>query len=244
VSIYYQDDLVTLYHGDCIEIMRALGDSTVDTVLTDPPYSSGGRRENARTLRKSMTRGIEDDEWIRGDAMSTSGFTYLLRLCGLEWRRVLHPGGHALSFIDWRMAPNLCAALETADLRQHPILVWDKAKLGMGAIFRNQHEFIVHMSAGNPSDPQRRDVPNVLRFPSVRDGDHPTEKPGALLQTLLSVVTPPGGLVLDPFAGSASTLTAAKALNMRAIGIEADGRYCEIAARRLAQDTLFGGDVA
>ncbi|TDE03456.1 site-specific DNA-methyltransferase [Jiangella asiatica] len=222
--------------------MESLPDRTVDAVLTDPPYSSGGRRENARSIRKSMNRGVEDDDWIRGDAMSTTGFIYLLRLCGIQWRRVLKPGGHALSFIDWRMAPNLVAALETADLRQHPILVWDKAKLGMGAIFRNQHEFIVHVTAGNPSDPQRRDVPNVLRYPSVRDGDHPTEKPGALLQTLLSVVTPPGGLVLDPFAGSGSTLQAARALGHSAIGIEADERFCEVIAKRLDQGVLdFGG---
>lgn len=241
---YYQDDDVTLYHGDCIEVMDAMGDLTVDAVLTDPPYSSGGRRENSRSIRKSMTRAVEDDAWIRGDAMSTGGFVYLLRLCGIQWRRVLKPGGHALSFIDWRMAPSLCAALETADLRQHPILVWDKARLGMGAIFRNQHEFIVHMTAGNPLAPQRRDVPNVLRFPSVRDGDHPTEKPTALLQTLLSVVTPPGGLVLDPFAGSGSTLQAARALGFKAVGVEADEAYCEVVAKRLQQDVLFGGGAA
>ena len=238
---YYSDDSATLYHGDCIEVMAALDDASIDTVLTDPPYSSGGRRENARSIRKSMTRRVEDDDWIRGDGMSTSGFVYLLRLCGVEWRRVLRSGGHALTFIDWRMAFNLMAALETADLRQHPILVWDKGRLGMGAIFRNQHEFIVHVSAGNPSEPQRRDVPNVLRFPPVRDGEHPTEKPDALLQTLLSVVTPPGGTVLDPFVGSGSTLTAARALGYRAIGIESDERFCHVAAKRLAQGDLFGG---
>lgn len=238
---YYSDDLVTLYHGDCLDTMAELPEASVDTVLTDPPYSSGGRRENSRSLRKSMTRRVEDDDWIRGDGMSTQGFVYLLRECGVEWRRVLRSGGHVLSFIDWRMAPNLCAALETADLRQHPILVWDKATLGMGAIFRNQHEFIVHMTAGTPTPPQRRDMPNVLRYPKVRDGDHPTEKPTALLQDLLSVVAAPGSTVLDPFAGSGSTLTAAKARGLRAIGIEADERYCEIAAKRLAQDTLFGG---
>ena len=239
---YYTDDSLTLWHGDCIEVMADMPDQSIATVLTDPPYSSGGRRENARSIRKSMTRSVEDDEWIRGDAMSTNGFTFLLRMCGIQWRRVLKPGGHVLSFIDWRMAPVLCAALETADLRQHPILVWDKQRLGMGAVFRNQHEFIVHMSAGNPLEPQRRDVPNVLRFPSVRDGDHPTEKPDALLQTLLSVVAPPGGVVLDPFAGSGSTLYAARALGLPAVGIEADERYCEVIAKRAAQDVFdFGG---
>lgn len=238
---YCADERVTLYLGDCVEVMQQLGDATVDAVLTDPPYSSGGRRENSRSLRKSMTRAVEDDDWIRGDAMSTTGFVYLMRLCGIQWRRLLKPGGHALSFIDWRMAAHLAAALETADLRQHPLLVWDKKRLGMGAVFRNQHEFIVHMTAGNPSAPQRRDVANVLSFPPVRDGDHPTEKPEPLLRTLLSVIAPPDGIVLDPFAGSGSTLLAAKSLGLRAVGVEADERYCEVIARRLTHATLDFG---
>ena len=241
---YYQDDLVTLYHGDCLEVMDTLGVQTIDAVLTDPPYSSGGRRENARTIRRSMTRSVADDDWIRGDAMSTNGFVYLLRQCGIRWRELLTPGGHVLVFIDWRMSHHLAAALESADLRQHPTLVWDKRQFGMGAIFRNQHEFIVHMTAGNPRPPQRRDVPNVLSFPPVRDGEHPTEKPADLLRTLLSVVCPPGGVVLDPFAGSGSTLRAAKDLGMRAIGVDADERYCEVAARRLAQDVIDFGAVS
>lgn len=241
---YYQDESVTLYHGDCIEAMETLPDGSVSAVLTDPPYSSGGRRENSRSIRKSMTRSVEDDEWIRGDAMSTNGFVYLLRLCGIQWRRVLIPGGHALAFIDWRMAAHLAAALETADLRQHPTVVWDKMRLGMGAVFRNQHEFIVHMTAGNALAPQRRDVPNVLRFPAVRDGDHPTEKPGPLLETLLTVVCPPGGVVLDPFAGSGSTLYAARAQGHKAVGVEADERYCEVIAKRLSADVLDFGSAS
>lgn len=235
---YWSDGSCELYLGDCLEVMATMEAESITTVLTDPPYSSGGRRENARSLRKSMLRASDDDDWIHGDAMSTQGFIWLMRQCGLQWRRVLTSGGHALAFIDWRMAPNLAAALESADLRQHPMLVWDKATIGMGAIFRNQHEFIVHMSAGNPSDPQRRDVGNVLRFPAVRGGVHPTEKPVTLLHTLLSVVNPPGGLVLDPFAGAGSTLVAARDLGMRAIGIDSDERWCEQAARRLSQTVL------
>ncbi|MFJ4038228.1 DNA-methyltransferase [Microbacterium sp. NPDC090007] len=242
MSVYYEDDTVQIHLGDCLEVMASLADRSITTVLTDPPYSSGGRRENARSIRKSMNRGVEDDDWIRGDAMSTNGFVYLLRECGVQWRRLLNEGGHVLSFIDWRMASHLAAALESADLRQHPTLVWDKNRLGMGAVFRNQHEFIVHMSAGTPSAPQRRDVANVLRFPTVRDGEHPTEKPDALLKTLLSVVAGEGSTVLDPFAGSGSTLLAAKELGHKAIGIEADERYAEVAARRVSQQSFdFGG---
>jgi site-specific DNA-methyltransferase (adenine-specific) len=235
---YYQDERVQLFHGDCVELMADLPDQSVDAVLTDPPYSSGGRRENARAIRGSMLRSMADSEWIHGDAMSTGGFVYLMRLCALRWRRLLVPGGHVLSFIDWRMCDALGAAMETADLRRHPTLVWDKGRLGMGAVFRNQHEFIVHASNGTPSEPRRRDTPNVLRFPPVGDGDHPTEKPTALLQRLLSVVCGPDGLVLDPFAGSGSTLTAAVMTGNRAIGIDSDERWCEVAAKRLSQGVL------
>jgi DNA modification methylase len=242
IAPYYADDRATLYHGDCIQVMAELLPGTVDAVLTDPPYSSGGRRENARNIRKSMTRTVEDDDWIRGDAMSTTGFTYLLRLCAIEWRRLLVTGGHALAFIDWRMAPALSGALESADLRQHPILVWNKGQFGMGAVFRNQHEFVLHFTAGTARPPQRRDVGNVLTFPPVRDGEHPTEKPEPLLRTLLSVVCPRGGLVLDPFAGSGSTLSAAQSLGMRAVGVEADERYCEVIAKRFAQGTFDFGE--
>jgi site-specific DNA-methyltransferase (adenine-specific) len=231
---YYSDEHTTLYLGDCVEVMQTLDAAAVDVVLTDPPYSSGGRRENARALRTSMLRGTSDDDWIRGDAMSTAGFTYLMRLCGMQWRRLLVPGGHVLSFIDWRMCAQLAAALETGDLRQHPTLVWDKEHFGMGAVFRNRHEFIVHFTNGSPAAPQRRDVPNVLAFPPIRRGAHPTQKPERLLTTLLSVVCPPGGLVLDPFAGSGSTLLSARKRGLRSIGVEADERYAEVIARRLA----------
>ena len=200
---YYSDAAVTLYLGDCLEVMAGFDSASVDAVITDPPYSSGGRRENARSLRKSMLRETADVDWIRGDAMSTNGFTWLMRMCGVQWRRLLTPGGHALSFIDWRMWPTLAAALESADL-----------------------------------EPYRRDVANVLRFPAVRKGTHPTEKPEPLLRTLLSVVAERGQLVLDPFAGSGSTLSAARSLGIRSIGVEADERYCEVIANRFDQTSL------
>lgn len=235
---YYVDESVTLYHGDALEVMDALPDTTIDTVLTDPPYSSGGRRENARSLRRTMARAISDDDWIRGDAMSTAGYVWFNRLAALEYRRLLVPGGHVLSFTDWRMEAHLAAAFETADLRQHPTLVWDKTFFGMGAIFRNQYELIVHASAGNPRPPQRRDVGNVIRCKPVDNDDHPTEKPVGLLEVLITVVSAPGGAVLDCMAGSGSTAVAALRAGRRALLVEADERYCEFIVKRLAQEPL------
>lgn len=235
---YYADDLVTLYLGDALDVMARMVDGSVDTVLTDPPYSSGGRRENARTLRTSMERSTPAEDWIRGDSMSTQGYVWFNRLAAIEYRRLLVPGGHVFSFADWRMAPMLSAAFETADLRIHPTIIWDKTYFGMGAIFRNQHEFVVHATAGNARPPFRRDVGNVIQCKPVDDPLHPNRKPVGILHTLLSVVASPGGTVLDCMAGSGSTADAARMSGRKSILIEADERYCELIARRMSQGVL------
>lgn len=233
---YYDDGTVTLYVGDAIETMAELSDASVDAVLTDPPYSSGGRLETTRARQKNMIRSVGADKWIRGDGMSTQGFLWFMRLAAMQWRRILTSGSHALAFADWRMAPNLAAALESADLRQHPTVVWNKTYFGMGHVFRNQYELIVDVTVGNPRAPMRRDVGNVIDCAPIRSKLHPTEKPQHLLRTLLSVVAGPGQTVLDPFAGSGATLLAARDLGIRAVGVEIDERYCEIAAKRLAEE--------
>lgn len=238
IEPYYADEWVTLYHGDSLEVIPELEDDSLRAVVTDPPFSSGGRRESSRSLRKSLTRATDDDDWIAGDAMSTTGFVWTMR----ELARMCHPkvvqGGHFLFFIDWRMHGNLSGALESADLRQHPTLVWDKKHFGMGTLFRNQHEWIVHFSKGNPLEPGRRDVGNVLSFQAVRGGEHPTEKPVPLMEKVVTVVAPIGTTILDPFAGSSSTLIAAKHNGIKAIGIELDERWCEESARRLSQESF------
>ncbi len=233
---YYQDDFVTLYLGDALELTDELDDGCLRAVITDPPFSSGGRRENARSIRKSLTRSFDDDDWIAGDAMSTTGFVWTMRELAKMARPKLLPGGHLLMFIDWRMHGNLSGALESADYRQHPTLVWNKMQFGMGTLFRNQHEFIVHFSKGNPLEPARRDVGNVLSVKPIRGGEHPTEKPVPLMESLVSVVCPPGTTVLDPFTGSGSTLVGAKRRGVKAVGYELDERWLEVAARRLAEE--------
>lgn len=224
-----------LVEGEALASLAAMEPESVDVVLTDPPFSSGGRRENARSIRRSMLRETDDDAWIAGDAMSTNGFLWTMREVGWQARRILRPGGHLFAFIDWRMSSSLCAALESADLRQHPIIVWDKTYFGMGAIFRNQHEFIVHFSNGNPTPPRRRDVGNVLACKPVRGGVHPTEKPVPLLRDLLSVVAAPGSVIVDPFAGSGSTGVAALEEDCSFIGVELSPHYAAVARRRLLE---------
>jgi site-specific DNA-methyltransferase (adenine-specific) len=238
VTPYYERGNDLLYCGDVLEIQEQLPAESISAVVTDPPYSSGTRREASKGLRKSMTRETADDEWFTTDCLTTNGFTWLMRACAVQWHRLLVPGGHILVFIDWRMMPTLAGAIESADLRHLGMLVWDKTYFGMGSYFRNQHELILHFTKGRSLPPQRRDVGNVLRFPPVKGGEHPTEKPVDLMARLLSVVCPPGGTVLDCFAGSGSTGLAAKSLGCSFIGIERDPESCALATRRLSQDVL------
>lgn len=225
--------------GDCLREMREIPDASIDVVLTDPPYSSGARREAGRTVRtKVMTPTADAADWFGTDSLSTRGFAFLIRECALEWHRVLKPGGHVLCFIDWRMCATCSDAIESADLRPLNLIVWDKGRIGMGRHFRHQHELVLHFSNGDPVAAQRRDVPNVIQAkpPSNQGSDHPTQKPLALLREMLSVVCPPGGRVLDPFAGSGGTGIAARSLDREFVLIERQAEYVAQRDRAEARD--------
>lgn len=234
---YYEDDKVTIYHGDTLDVLTDLG-SGVDAVVTDPPYASGTRLEAAKSSSGAMLRaGRFADRPIELDQMTTTGFVWLLRAVAQSCRPMLPEGGSFLSFIDWRQWPNLVGALETCNYRIQGMVVWDKGHFGLGNGFRAQHELICHASKGVP-DIYDKGCGNVLSAARQEPTDHPSPKPVGLMARLIEVVTPPGGIVLDPFMGSGSTLRAASDIGRRAIGIEFEERYCEIAANRCAQGAL------
>jgi site-specific DNA-methyltransferase (adenine-specific) len=226
--------------ADTLRAMRELPDASIHAVVADPPFSSGTRREAAKGLRRGMTPRGRDGEWFGTDTLTARGFEWLMRECALEWHRLLVRGGHALIFIDWRMAPHLSDAIESADLRRASLIVWDKTYFGMGGCFRNQHEFVLHFTKGVGRGPFRKDQGNVIPCPPVRraEKEHDTPKPDELLGKLITVVTDVGETVLDNFAGSGSTGEAAWRTGRRSILIERDGRIAERAAQRLERVTL------
>lgn len=240
---YYEEDGCTIYHGDCLEVALAIGTlQSVDALITDPPYCSGGISEASRTGAKGQglrSENIRRFGWFVGDNMGTAGLSFLLRSIGVVARHVVKSTGSVLIFCDWRMQSAIAPAIESAGLRSQGLIVWDKGSMGLGLGFRTQHELILHFTTGSP-EYHNRGTANVLRCERVDSTSrlHQTEKPQRLLARLVQVTSPEGGLVLDPFMGSGTTLRAAKDLGRRAIGIEIEEKYCEIAAKRLAQGVL------
>lgn len=237
---YYDSDGITIIHGDCLTGLAAVGDESVSAVLTDPPYSSGARQSAQMRSRGAMRRssGKHGDKakWIGTDNLSAHGFAMLTRLVAVECYRTAIVGGHFFSFIDWRQWPVLAGVTEAAGWSLRSCLVWDKVHFGMGNGFRQQAEFCLHASKGVADNFERHDLGTVFQHKRDKDDRHPTMKPAPLLQLLLSAV--PTGLVLDPFMGSGSTLVAARNLGRKAVGIELEERYCEIAAKRLSQGVI------
>lgn len=238
---YYQDDYATIYHGDTLDVLSAMTEQ-VQAVVTDPPYASGTRKEASKASSGAMLRGsIWNEKPIENDQMTTQGFIWLMRAMGQKVRPLLGEGASILSFIDWRQWPHLVGAFETCNYRIQGMVVWDKGSMGMGNGFRRQHELVCHASKGVPNV-HHKGVGDVLTFKREKPVNHPSPKPVELMQRLIEVVTQPGGVVLDPFMGSGTTLRAAKDLGRKSIGIELSEQYCEVAARRLRQEVLdFGG---
>ena len=214
MSIYYQDDLVTLYHGDCLE--RPEWWTGADVLVTDPPY---GMAYQSGWVRDRTDRAIAGDD--------TTGVR----------DAALHAWGNrpALIFGTWR-------AERPRDART--LLIWDKGLVGMGALdlpWGPSHEEIYVLGTGFVGKRGK----SVLHIQGLTSTDperfgHPTPKPVPLMETLIAHCPP--GCIADPFAGSGSTLVAAKLLGRKAVGVELEEKYCEIAARRLSQGVLDFGE--
>lgn len=211
---YYEDDAVTIYHGDCREIAAWL---EADVLVTDPPYGMALRSGWGGAFG-SLEIANDGDTTARDDALYLWG------------------DRPALVFGRWSV---------TRPLGTRMVLQWEKGEhVGMGDLSLpwkpNTEEVYVLGSgfAGHRSSSVLRHLAIAGTVGRHDQGNrhHPTEKPVGLLIDLLGKCPP--GVIADPFMGSGTTLRAAKDLGRRAIGIEVEERYCEIAAKRCAQEVL------
>ncbi|KKL96504.1 hypothetical protein LCGC14_1843760 [marine sediment metagenome] len=225
---YYQDDAVTIYLGDCREVLPLLG--PVDLVLTDPPY--GVRWQSNHRAQKFAE--IEGDTGTDAAVEAIALALPLLR----TYRHIYVFGRY-----DFGGLP-VTAPVE---------LIWDKGTPSGGdtaSPWGKAHEYIQFMSYvpskanvrkgyGKLSARLRKgSVISVHRITGAAVTRHPTEKPVLLLRQMIESSSLIGDTVLDPFAGVGSTLVAAVVEGRKAIGIEIEERYCEIAAQRMSQAVL------
>jgi site-specific DNA-methyltransferase (adenine-specific) len=224
---YYEHAGVTLYHGKAEDVLPALAPQSVDFVLTDPPYLVG--YEGRWDSHWGQIAGDSDPSWVE------PVFTEVLR--------VQRADSLCLSFYGWPHADVFVGCWKKLGYRLLSHFVWCKNVWGLGYFTRGQHEQAYLLGKGKPAQPAQP-ISDVLDWRRVPNPVHPNQKPVGALVPLIEAYSVPGDVVLDCFAGSGSTLRAAKDLGRRAIGIELNERYAEIAARRLSQDVLPLGEVA
>ena len=219
---YFQNDLVTLYHGDCLEITDWL---EADVLVTDPPYGIQHRQRHGGYWGDASykeTRGaIANDATVgvRDDALALWG------------------GKPGFVFGSWK-------AERPANTNFR--LIWHKKGQAPGPsnqAFITQDEEIYALGKGfRKSSPPMRSViaTSEARHIEVSKIGHPTPKPIGLMETLIDRC--PEGVIADPFSGSGATLMAARNLGRKSIGVEMEEKYCELIANRLSQEAFdFGG---
>jgi site-specific DNA-methyltransferase (adenine-specific) len=218
---YYEHEGITIYHGDCREILPNIEADTVDLVLTDPPYLVGYKGRWGSDWMPIAND--ETDDWL------IPAFS--------EMYRVLKSDGLMVSFYGWPRVDAFMAAWRTCGFKPVSHMVWIKNVWGLGYYTRGQHEPLFVLAMPDTKKPERA-ISDVIEFNRVTNPVHPTEKPVGALRPVIEAMSLDGGTVLDPFMGSGTTLRAAKDLGRRCIGIEIEEKYCEIAAKRLQQSVM------
>lgn len=215
---YYQDEHVTLYHGDCLEVDAWLG---ADVLVTDPPYGIGWKKPKLPANR-ALGRGEQvSHDGIVNDA-TTEARDAVVAL--------------------WGDKPSVMFGSPIAPLPTgtRQVLVWQKpSQLGfMGTVggFRRDWEAIYLGGKWPKSTAQQSGVIRLSDSQEYLRAGHPHAKPVGLMERLIDAS--PNGVVVDTFSGSGSTLVAARNLGRKVIGVEYEERYCELIAKRLSSQTM------
>jgi DNA modification methylase len=250
---YYDDGKgIQLFLGDCRALLPALAGESIDFVFTDPPYGHNNQEGDLQSSRvEGNVKGARKRACI---AIANDGAeaNALVRWAFAEFARLLKPGccccccccgggGPDPQFARWSLWLD-----EAIGFKQ--MVVWDKGGLGMGWHYRRSYETILvgeKPGAACRWYDESNSVSNVIRLNKIIPSkyEHPTVKPVALASHFMRLHTQPGDLILDPFAGSGTTLVAARDSGCRAIGIEVEEKFAEMAAKRLAQGILQFGEV-
>ena len=218
-------DGVTLYEGDCLDVLRSLPDASVDAVVTDPPYGIAYQSAWRIDKRSRFDQIANDDApfvWWLYDAV-----------------RVLKDGGVVLCFCRWDVQEAFRQAMQWAGLEIQSQIIWDRVVHGMGDLKREpapRHDVIWMGVKGDYQLPGKRPT-TIIQAQRLggEELDHPNQKPQKLMRDLLRSYTTDGSTVLDCFGGSGATGEAAIGTGRRCILIEKDPAYCETIRKRVRE---------
>jgi DNA modification methylase len=207
----------TIIKGDCVHVLPKLLSKSIDFILTDPPYLVRYKSRNGRSVANDC-----NDAWLKPSFA--------------EMYRVLQTDGYCFSFYGWPHADRFMEAFRAAGFRPVGHFSFPKRYTSSIGHVRCQHECAYLLAKGNPAWPQNPLGDVIEWMENTGNKLHPTQKPVSVLVPLIETYSAPGATVLDPFAGSGSTLLAAKKLGRRWLGIEMDWKHHATANRRLAQE--------
>lgn len=224
---YYQDELTTLYHGDCLEVMPALS-TRCGALITDPPFAFTGGISNGRSSEISDQFFVH---WWRSVCECVTA------LCGED--------GCGFIWCDWKTAHAIAAGFtprkQTYDYwRLAQMLFHYREMPGQGQPFRSSVDMIGYVRGPKHKDPPIANTTHnfISEYWYYGKHDyHPAEKSPSIAEKLVAW-SGGDGVVLDPFAGSGTSLVAAKRSGRKSVGIEIEERFCEAAAERLRQEVL------
>ncbi len=223
---YFESELITIYHGDCNEVLSTFSDESFRLIATDPPYGI----KYLSNHRQQKFDIIEGDDKYPVDWL-------------LQAKRICSSSGTIYIFCNDRSFDDARKALYQAKFQLQKTLVWDKMNVTAGNLenYGDRCEFILFGSRRyKPKLRGSRDG-NLISIPRVYSHQllHPTEKPVSLMSYLVMKSTDPGEITIDPFMGSGTTLLAAQQLGRPAVGIEVEEKYCEIAAHRIEKELTY-----
>lgn len=238
---HYADSRAVLYHGDALAVLRDLPTGSVDAIITDPPYSSGGMLRGDR-MQDTRTKYVNSDSFsgqqlsnFTGDNRDQRAYGYWGALWLGEALRIAQPGAACLLFTDWRQLPTTTDMLQAGGWVWRGIVPWNKpGGRNTQGRFANTCEYVVWGTAGPRPWDGYETLPGFFQASPPRDREHITQKPLDVMRALVHIC-PADGVVLDPFAGSATTGVAAVFEGRRFVGIELDASYVDVAAARLAR---------
>lgn len=217
--------------GDSLVELEKIPAGSIDAVITDPPYSSGGQFRGDRERGGNAKYVDAEYPEFEGDTRDGRAFHRWMTMWLISARQACRSGAFIAVFTDWRQLPTVTDAVQCAGWIWRGVVPWVKPhprpQLGRPS---NAAEYVVWGSKG-PIPWAGSVHPGEYRMMPPKQRQHPTEKPIDLLRGLCRLV-PEGSLILDPFAGSGTTLAAAVLEGRRALGIELSADYAKIATNR------------